>query len=169
MVSNSATAAELACADLGALPVRTHQRAWLDAARACYAAGEFRRAALVLSSTLAVHVGCAEAHVLLVQTHLHLGRAMWPKALQVARWGGSSVTLAMPWCGGSDHTAACTPPHTHTPLATHATHRHGLAASSAARPPSAQDVASCRLALGLALGSVARLTAVPQAERSKHR
>jgi hypothetical protein len=76
---------ELLCADLATRRVRSNLQEWLEAGHVLYRGGEYARAKLVLSSVLQAHAGCAEAHVLLVKTHLHLGRALWPKALQVAR------------------------------------------------------------------------------------
>ncbi|KAF8058841.1 NPG1 [Scenedesmus sp. PABB004] len=47
--------------------------------------------------------------------------------------------------------------------------RDGVATCCALADVSAEDRAACHLALGLALGSVARLTAMPQADRSRDR
>jgi hypothetical protein len=47
--------------------------------------------------------------------------------------------------------------------------RHAAATCCHRDKASAADQARVQLALGLALGSVARMTVLPQAERSKHR
>lgn len=47
--------------------------------------------------------------------------------------------------------------------------RHGLQVCSSSKEATPSDLAQCRLALGLALGSMARMTVVPQKERSDYR
>ncbi|WIA39628.1 hypothetical protein OEZ86_005707 [Tetradesmus obliquus] len=123
--------AELLCLELSNKPVKHHLQEWLDAVQQLHALGEWSRARLLLNTVLQARDDCVEAHVLLVQTLLHLGEPQWPKALQEAR--------------------------------------HAVATCCHRDNASAADQARVQLMLGLALGSVARMTVLPQAERSKHR
>lgn len=47
--------------------------------------------------------------------------------------------------------------------------RHGLQVCSSSKGVSPAELAQCRLALGLALGKMARMTVVPQRDRSDYR
>jgi hypothetical protein len=77
--------AELLCLELSSKPVKHHMQEWLDAVQRLHALGEWSRARLLLNTVLQARDDCVEAHVLLVQTLLHLGKPQWPKALQEAR------------------------------------------------------------------------------------
>lgn len=78
--------AELLCLELSNKPVKHHLQEWLDAVQQLHAQGEWSRARLLLNTVLQARDDCVEAHVLLVQTLLHLGEPQWPKALQEARY-----------------------------------------------------------------------------------
>lgn len=47
--------------------------------------------------------------------------------------------------------------------------RHGLQVCSSSKGVTPAELAQCRLALGLALGKMARMTVVPQKDRSEYR